>query len=126
MADTKVVVSLDTGDAAGGGMNGGTLDRGIQQYLRSLTSGERSHLVRDGWEPEIIDEKQRNDRARLTASFYEFFGSLVLTYVSSAAVLSSGTLSIKYDLVELTSARIFCCATAAAFVSHHTFIVSCL
>ena len=41
----------------------------------------------------------------------------MLTTVTAGSVLASGQLSIKFDLVELTTGRIFCIALANAFVS---------
>ena len=55
--------------------------------------------------------------SRMYNSFKELFGTAVLTFVTAGAVLSSGTLSVKYDMVELTSARVFAIAIANSFVS---------
>jgi hypothetical protein len=63
------------------------------------------------------DVSFNSDDSRIYNSFKEFFGTTVLTFVTAGAVLSSGALSVKYDLVELTSGRVFAIAMANACVS---------
>ena len=62
------------------------------------------------------DHEFDNDGNRLHDTFREFWGTTVLTFVTAGAVLSSGALSVKYDLVELTSGRVFAIALANACV----------
>ena len=56
-------------------------------------------------------------RLRAANAAKEFFGSMILTAVTAGAVLASGQLSVKFDLLELTAGRIVCIALANAFVS---------
>jgi len=67
------------------------------------------------------DVAWNSETSRMYETFKEFFGTAVLTFVTAGAVLSSGTLSVKYDLVELTSARVFAIALANSFVSLYLF-----
>ena len=63
------------------------------------------------------DVKWNNDTSRMHETFKEFFGTAVITFVTCGSVLSTGSLSIKYDMVELTSGRVFAIALANAGVS---------
>ena len=49
--------------------------------------------------------------------FVEFFGVCMLTVITTGAVLSTGSLAVKYDLEELRPGRIFGIALANAAVS---------
>ena len=49
--------------------------------------------------------------------FIEFFGTCMLTMVTTGAVLSTGSLAVKYDLEELRPGRILGIAMANAAVS---------
>ena len=72
------------------------------------------------------DQEFDNDGNRLHDTFREFWGTTVLTFVTAGAVLSSGALSVKYDLVELTSGRVFAIALANACVrSLHVVFFLC-
>lgn len=104
------IISIAGGNAS--------LDSGIQKFLRTWTATSNWRHTRPwkGWDTyEPVAEKRR-EQQRIGATFYEFMGSLVLTYVSAAAVLSSGTLSVKYDMVELTSGRALAIAVATASI----------
>ena len=48
--------------------------------------------------------------------FMEFFGTCMITFVTTGSVLSTGALSVKYDLEELRPGRIFGIAFANAAV----------
>ena len=63
------------------------------------------------------DVEWNNDTSRMHETFKEFFGTAVITFVTCGSVLSTGSLSIKYDMVELTSGRVFAIALANAGVS---------
>ena len=64
-----------------------------------------------------------SSRTRAANTTREFFGSMILTTVTASAVLASGQLSIKFDLVELTAWRVLCIALANAFVSRLSNLV---
>ena len=50
--------------------------------------------------------------------FIEFFGTMIITLITSGAVLSTGALNVKYDLEEVRPGRIFGIAFANAAVSN--------
>ena len=55
--------------------------------------------------------------------FIEFFGTMIITLITSGAVLSTGALNVKYDLEEVRPGRIFGIAFANAAVSNiHIYI----
>jgi hypothetical protein len=58
--------------------------------------------------------------------FVEFFGVCMLTVITTGAVLSTGSLAVKYDLEELRPGRILGIALANAAVSyfHELFLWS--
>lgn len=51
--------------------------------------------------------------------FIEFFGTMIITLITSGAVLSTGALNVKYDLEEVRPGRIFgiAFANAAVFIA---------
>ena len=68
----------------------------------------------------IVDEALSDTklpRSRLRSAVVEFFGTMTLTYVTAGAVLATGVISMKYDLVEVTPGRLLAIALANALVS---------